>query len=277
MRLTSIRTRLPAQLLVAGACAAAVLLFLLDPAEAGCFPPCPFHALTGLHCPGCGTLRGLHHLLHGRVLTALGFNPLMVLCLPAVLYGLASWVSQRLNGRPLPIPRVRASWIWGLLAVILLYWVARNIPAPPFSTLAPSAVTQARDEPEQRSIHRSPGPGAAARPAALSARFRARRGPPGACCTECNCRYSGAPGSAAQYPWSDPECRLGSSGSQPSLLVFARSYGGQAWRSLRRCERIGFELRSRLPPARSRATARNSRSTQGRDTTRLLLMLRVHP
>ena len=33
-----------------------VAVYVWEPAASGLFPPCPFHAFTGLHCPGCGSL-----------------------------------------------------------------------------------------------------------------------------------------------------------------------------------------------------------------------------
>ena len=35
------------------ALAAAAVLFFVDPAATRIFAPCPFHSLTGYHCPGC--------------------------------------------------------------------------------------------------------------------------------------------------------------------------------------------------------------------------------
>ena len=34
------------------------VLFVFDPVTAHIFPTCPMCAVTGLYCPGCGTLRG---------------------------------------------------------------------------------------------------------------------------------------------------------------------------------------------------------------------------
>ena len=79
-----------------------VALIMRDPADSGLFPPCPFFALTGLHCPGCGTLRGLHQLLNGHLLAALGLNPLMVLALPFVGYAFLSTLALAVTGRRLP-------------------------------------------------------------------------------------------------------------------------------------------------------------------------------
>jgi len=73
-----------------GALLAAGLLgvyFFLDP-EQHFFPKCPFLWLSGWKCPGCGSQRAVHHLLHGNVLEALRVNCLFVLALPYVLLGL---------------------------------------------------------------------------------------------------------------------------------------------------------------------------------------------
>jgi len=43
------------------------------------FPPCLFHRLTGLSCPGCGMQRFVHALTHGRLAEAVGYNAYMPL------------------------------------------------------------------------------------------------------------------------------------------------------------------------------------------------------
>lgn len=113
------------------------LLFSFNPASSIFFPPCPFHALTGLHCPGCGTLRALHQLLNGHLLRAFGLNPLMVLSLPFVGYAFLSNAMTMVNGRRLPTVFIPAIWIWMLLGAVITFWALRNIPVYPFSLLAP--------------------------------------------------------------------------------------------------------------------------------------------
>src|SRR5687767_9946485 len=56
--------------------AGAVYLFVFEPGRSGFFPICPFRFLTGFTCPGCGTTRALHQILHGHILTAFTLNPL---------------------------------------------------------------------------------------------------------------------------------------------------------------------------------------------------------
>ncbi len=68
---------------------------------------------------------------------AIGFNPLMVLSLPFVGYSLLSSAVSGLSRRRMPEVFIPANWIWMLLGVIVLFWVLRNVPAYPFTVLAP--------------------------------------------------------------------------------------------------------------------------------------------
>jgi hypothetical protein len=120
--------------------AGAALLFAFNPASSRLLPPCPFHALTGLYCPGCGSTRACHHLLHGRIATAFDFNPLMVVSLPFIAYGLARQAVRLARGSPPPPAapsRLSGWWIWGLLVVVLAFAVARNLPWKPVRWMAP--------------------------------------------------------------------------------------------------------------------------------------------
>jgi len=117
--------------------AVAVFLFFFDPQQTLSFAPCPFHLLTGFYCPGCGSLRALHALLHGHVLVALDFNPLMVLALPFLAYPFVSLNLRALRGRGLPHVFWPPWTIKLLFVLIVLFWIARNVPVYPLTVLAP--------------------------------------------------------------------------------------------------------------------------------------------
>ena len=119
---------------------AAVAGFLLlrsfDPNAAGSpFPGCMFLALTGYYCPGCGMTRMLHALAHGEVPRAFAMNPLAMALLalsPLMLAWKHGWRPAALQ--PL-FALLSAPKFWLLL--LPAYWIARNLPWPPFSWLAP--------------------------------------------------------------------------------------------------------------------------------------------
>jgi hypothetical protein len=113
---------------------AAVALFCFNPAEYAFYPFCVFHRFTGLLCPGCGSLRALHHLLHGHVSIAFRFNPLLVISLPVVCgWALVGWF-RAAKGKPLKFAPTPV-WIWLLVAVLLTFTVWRNIPGTLLATL----------------------------------------------------------------------------------------------------------------------------------------------
>jgi hypothetical protein len=120
--------------------AGVVMLRVFDPATSGVFPPCPLRYLTGLYCPGCGSLRALHALLQGDLRRAWAMNPLTVTVLPYVSYGLASQMLWALRGRGLPQVMLPANWIRVFGIAVILYGVARNLPMHPFNLLAPGAL-----------------------------------------------------------------------------------------------------------------------------------------
>jgi hypothetical protein len=107
--------------------AVAAALFAFDPVRVNVLPVCPFHQLTGLWCPGCGTTRALHQLLHGNIAGAFRFNALSMAVLPVAGYLMVRGDASTL----------KPGWIWLLLAVIVAFGVLRNIPVYPFTLLAP--------------------------------------------------------------------------------------------------------------------------------------------
>ncbi|MEY2428204.1 MAG: hypothetical protein QOJ40_1089 [Verrucomicrobiota bacterium] len=127
---------IPFLLLLTSACCGAVVLFLFNPAQHSFYPFCPFHRATGLLCPGCGSLRALHQLLHGHFGTALRFNALLVASLPVAGFFLARFVARKLKNQAAPfmIPTI---WLWWALGVMLVFGIVRNLPFGRSLWLAP--------------------------------------------------------------------------------------------------------------------------------------------
>lgn len=111
-------------LLGIGAIAVLALLCFFDPSTSAFFPPCPTNALTSLYCPGCGTLRAMHALLHGDVKEALSQNILAVIFIPILpaIYFFPKYFRK---------PIVPAA----MLVIFILYAILRNTET--FSFLAP--------------------------------------------------------------------------------------------------------------------------------------------
>lgn len=107
------------------------VLFLYDPVRVPIYPQCVFHRVTGLDCPGCGSLRALHALLHGEFSAALHFNAFLILSLPLVL---ALGVRLLQAG---PAPRFRPVWLWIYFTAFVLFGIVRNLPGPLFAAFAP--------------------------------------------------------------------------------------------------------------------------------------------
>ena len=124
--------RLTALLIWLSIAIGATYLFIFEPGRTGFFPACPFRLVTGFACPGCGSTRGLHRLVHGDVIGAFEFNPLMVLSLPFLLYALVRYTTAAVRGRPLQKHYVNAKYIWTLFAAIMSFWVFRNTRFYPF-------------------------------------------------------------------------------------------------------------------------------------------------
>ena len=107
----------------------AIVYRTYDPAGTDFFPACPFHSLTGFLCPGCGSQRAIHHLLHLEIEPAWKQNPLLMVSIPYVVLGFSfdhflypskgmlKW-RKFLFGKPA---------ILLVLSVVLLFWVLRNI------------------------------------------------------------------------------------------------------------------------------------------------------
>jgi hypothetical protein len=127
-----VNKRLTALLIWLSIAIGAIYLFIFEPGKTGFFPACPFRMLTGFTCPGCGSTRGLHRLLHGDIVSALEFNPLMVLSLPFLLYALVRYTAAAVSGRPLQRHNIDAKYIWVLFGIIMSFWIFRNTRFYPF-------------------------------------------------------------------------------------------------------------------------------------------------
>jgi hypothetical protein len=119
--------------------AATAFLYVVPPSEGSVYPRCLFHDVTGLHCPGCGTTRCLHALLHGDLRQALAYNSLLVMGLPFLSWCGWRFVRQGWTGQS-DGRRLSKRLLWFILIVIVMYGVLRNLPIAPLDLLSPHAL-----------------------------------------------------------------------------------------------------------------------------------------
>lgn len=115
--------------------AACAILFFFDPSRVPIYPVCVFHQLTDLNCPGCGSLRAMHQLLHGHFAEAFQHNALLVISLP-----LLAWIGFRLVRQQVQKttePAVKPKWLLAYGIVWVLFGVLRELPIPVLSSLSP--------------------------------------------------------------------------------------------------------------------------------------------
>jgi hypothetical protein len=112
-------------ILVAGT---AIVYFSYNPENTAFFPPCPLYKLTGWKCPGCGSQRAIHSLLHLDIKRAFSHNPALFFAIP--LAGLLIYLEH--FGGQTRFPKLHRmlsgiKFIAGIFIAIMLYWISRNI------------------------------------------------------------------------------------------------------------------------------------------------------
>lgn len=107
---------------------AAILYYNFNPELSRFFPPCIFKSLTGYKCPGCGSQRTIHYLLHFDIVSAFYKNPLLVVSLPYIVIGLLFEYTP-LKERYPKMPRVLFGRVAIRIAFVLVvtYWITRNV------------------------------------------------------------------------------------------------------------------------------------------------------
>jgi hypothetical protein len=129
-----VRVRGP--LLTAGGVAATTLaLRLRDPHVSHSWGVCPLYFATGIYCPGCGSLRAVNDLTRGHLAAAASSNLLLIALIPVLGLLYARWTVVTWQGHDAHlVPRVPRALTYGLLALVAVFVIARNLPG---SWLAP--------------------------------------------------------------------------------------------------------------------------------------------
>lgn len=89
--------------------------------------PCLFFNLLGIYCPGCGGTRAVEALLHGHLLQALWFHPLVPYA--AVICGgfMGSHVLHRLGLQGVRGWKFHNWYLYAAIVIIAVNFVGKNI------------------------------------------------------------------------------------------------------------------------------------------------------
>jgi hypothetical protein len=117
--------------------AVATVVYQFPPSEYSFYPPCLFHKLTGLHCPGCGATRCVGALVRGDLLQALAYNALLVLATPFILGWIFAVGYTLWTGRHLRLGQAPWWLIAAFIVTVVAFGVLRNLDVYPLNLLAP--------------------------------------------------------------------------------------------------------------------------------------------
>ena len=105
------------------------LYYFFNPTVSNFFPKCPFHTITGLYCPGCGSQRAIHDMMHLNIFEAINHNALMFF---TFTFGIGLYLYSKKKFSDLIYHPKSPLIIFG---IIFLFGVLRNLDE--FHFLAP--------------------------------------------------------------------------------------------------------------------------------------------
>jgi hypothetical protein len=97
-----------------------------------------FLFLTGYYCPGCGSQRAVHNLLHLNFSGVISNNFLFLPAVALVIYHYSFGLVNRFFRLNLPNIFYLKYTPAAILVIIVVFWVLRNLAFYPFSVLAPN-------------------------------------------------------------------------------------------------------------------------------------------
>ncbi len=106
--------------------ALATAYYCFDPVEVRWMPRCIWKVATGTDCPGCGSQRMAHALMHGDLSSAWHANAYALCMLP--LIGLMACLEFFRESFPRLYGRVHSPWVIRLVVIsVFVWWIMRNL------------------------------------------------------------------------------------------------------------------------------------------------------
>lgn len=104
------------------------LFYSFNPESVSIFPKCPFLFATGYKCPGCGTQRAIHNMLHFRFMDAIRHNVFIVFAIPYIFMGAYIEYFGGKDKHPKISEVLFGRWsAVVVLAIVIVYWIGRNL------------------------------------------------------------------------------------------------------------------------------------------------------
>lgn len=90
------------------------------------FVSCMSKSISGLDCPGCGSQRAFHELLHGNFMKAAQLNLLIYFFSP-VLFFIFLKITLKPFNVILPDINISTKWLIGILVLLIFFTIIRNV------------------------------------------------------------------------------------------------------------------------------------------------------
>ena len=89
---------------------------------------CLFLLFFGMYCPGCGGTRSVTALLHGHLLQALWYHPLVPYMIGIYLVYMFSWTVAKLHLFGIKRGmKYRSGYLYGMVAIIGVNFILKNV------------------------------------------------------------------------------------------------------------------------------------------------------
>lgn len=102
------------------------VVYRFPPSENTFYPRCLFFTTTHWLCPGCGSTRALHALLHLDLKSALHYNALFTVLAPVVFAWFAFCCYSVMRHNQLPQVKIPRELAACTIVLVLIFTVARN-------------------------------------------------------------------------------------------------------------------------------------------------------
>jgi len=111
--------------------------YYVNPNKVNFLLKCPLYTTTGIYCPGCGSQRATHALLHLNFIEMFKQNLLYFFAIILLIYHFGIYLINKFFNKQyrsiLNYPKVPVI----ILIIVIIFWVLRNLPWEPFNLLAP--------------------------------------------------------------------------------------------------------------------------------------------